>query len=87
MWTRCLAAEGASHQLSAVSIAPGIVDTDMQVAIRGATEEDFPLRLNFVGYKEDGQLADPDEVAAKLFPLVTEQTMNDSGQRFDVRDL
>jgi benzil reductase ((S)-benzoin forming) len=87
MWTRCLAAEGASDQLSAVSIAPGIVDTDMQVAIRSANEEDFPLRQNFVGYKEDGQLADPDEVAAKLFPLVTEQTMNDSGQRFDVRDL
>lgn len=87
MWTKCLAAEGSAHQLSAVSVAPGIVDTNMQVAIRGASEEDFPLRANFIGYKEDGQLAPPQEVAEKLFPLVSEHTMNDSGQRFDVRDL
>ena len=87
MWTRCLAAEGAEHNLSAVSVAPGIVDTAMQATIRGASTEDFPLRGNFVGYHEDGQLVHPDEVAQQLMPLVTEHTMNESGQRFDVRDL
>jgi len=87
MWTRCLAAEGASMNISAVSVAPGIVDTAMQATIRSATDEDFPLRGNFVGYHEDGQLSSPDEVANKLLPLICEQTMNESGQRFDVRDL
>lgn len=87
MWTRCLAAEGASMNLSAVSVAPGIVDTAMQATIRSASDEDFPLRENFVGYHEDGQLSSPDEVAKKLLPLISEHTMNESGQRFDVRDL
>lgn len=87
MWTRCLAAEGAEMNLSAISVAPGIVDTDMQATIRSAADEDFPLRQNFVGYHEDGQLAQADEVAKKLMSLITEQTMNESGQRFDVRDL
>ena len=87
MWTRCLAAEGAEMNLSAISVAPGIVDTDMQATIRSSTGEDFPLKQNFVGYHEDGQLAQADEVAKKLMSLITEQTMNESGQRFDVRDL
>ena len=28
MWTRCLAEEGKSDNISAISVAPGIVDTD-----------------------------------------------------------
>ena len=87
MWTRCLAEEGASQNITAVSVAPGIVDTGMQTAIRSASEEDFPLRANFVGYHEDGQLSDPEHVAAALFPLITAHTVEQSGQRFDVRDL
>ena len=87
MWTRCLAEEGASQNITAVSVAPGIVDTDMQTAIRSASEEDFPLRSNFVGYHEDGQLSKPDDVAKALLPLITAHTVEQSGQRFDVRDL
>ena len=87
MWTRCMALEGAEHGISAVSVAPGIVDTGMQDAIRSASEDDFPLRNTFVGYKEDGQLTHAGDVADQLFQLVTEHTMNESGQRFDVRDL
>lgn len=87
MWTRCMALEGAEHGISAVSVAPGIVDTDMQVAIRSAPQEDFPLHDNFVAYKADGQLTQPKEVADQLFSIVAEHTMNQSGQRFDVRDL
>ena len=30
MWTRCLAEEGESENISALAIAPGIVDTGMQ---------------------------------------------------------
>lgn len=87
MWTRCLAEEGAADNITAVSVAPGIVDTDMQTTIRSASEEDFPLRSNFVGYHEDGQLTKPDDVARALLPLITAHTAEQSGQRFDVRDL
>ena len=87
MWTRCLAEEGASENISAVSVAPGIVDTAMQQAIRSAPPEDFPLLDNFVGYHENGQLSQPEEVAVALFGLITAHTLEQSGQRFDVRDL
>ena len=87
MWTRCLAEEGAVDNISAVSVAPGIVDTDMQTSIRSASAEDFPLLDNFVAYHENGQLAQPDAVADALFDLLTAHTLEQSGQRFDVRDL
>lgn len=87
MWTRCLADEGASENITAVSVAPGIVDTAMQEAIRSAPLEDFPLLDNFVGYNENGQLAQPEDVAVALYGLITAQTHEQSGQRFDVRDL
>ena len=82
-----MAEEGRGHNISAVSVAPGIVDTAMQTTIRSAPEDDFPLRANFVGYHEDGQLSDPEDVAAALFPLMTAHSFDQSGQRFDVRDL
>ena len=87
MWTRCLAEEGATNNISAVSVAPGIVDTDMQTSIRSASPEDFPLLDNFVAYHENGQLTQPDAVASALFDLITAHTLEQSGQRFDVRDL
>ena len=87
MWTRCLAEEGASENISAVSVAPGIVDTDMQRTIRSSTAGDFPLLDNFVGYHENGQLTQPGDVAEALFGLITAHTLEQSGHRFDVRDL
>jgi len=87
MWTRCLAEEGASENISAVSVAPGIVDTAMQRTIRSATAGDFPLLDSFVGYHETGQLSQPGDVAEALFGLITAHTLEQSGQRFDVRDL
>lgn len=87
MWTRCLAEEGAHHNITAVSVAPGIVDTAMQTTIRSASEKDFPLRPNFVAYHEDGQLSKPSDVASALLPLITSHTSEQTGQRFDVRDL
>ena len=87
MWTRCLAEEGASENISAISVAPGIVDTDMQRTIRSSTAGDFPLLDNFVGYHENGQLTQPGDVAEALFGLITAHTLEQSGHRFDVRDL
>ena len=87
MWTRCLAEEGGQHNITAVSVAPGIVNTGMQTAIRSASPEDFPLLENFVGYHENGQLADAETVAEALYGLITSHTEEQSGQRFDVRDL
>ena len=87
MWTRCLAEEGKDHNISAISVAPGIVDTNMQVNIRSSKPEDFPLHPHFVDYHDSGQLVNPEEVAKQLLGLVTTHSMEQTGERFDVRDL
>ena len=87
MWTRCLAEEGQEHNISAISVAPGIVDTGMQKNIRSSNPEHFPLHPHFVDYHETGQLVDPDIVAKQLLVLVTTHEMEKTGGRFDVREL
>jgi benzil reductase ((S)-benzoin forming) len=52
------------------SVAPGIVDTDMQVGIRSAEVVDFSRVDEFVDYKESGKLADAKSVAAKYFQII-----------------
>ena len=87
MWSRCLAEEGAKDGITAIAIAPGIVNTDMQREIRSSSADDFPMVESFVGYYEEGQLTNPDDVAEKLHPLIIGHTTEQSGQRFDVREL
>lgn len=87
MWTRCLAEEGQKKNISAISVAPGIVNTNMQVNIRSSDPDDFPLHPHFVDYHDSGQLVNPEEVAKQLLDLVTNHTMEQTGERFDVRDL
>lgn len=52
--------------LRIASVAPGVVDTDMQADIRAASEDDFPLRERFEAMKREGQLELPVQVAHKL---------------------
>lgn len=83
MWTRCLAEEGESENISALAIAPGIVDTGMQKEIRQADESSFPLLQNFIEYHKNGELTNPDDVAQKLLPYV----IGDLGQNGDILDV
>lgn len=55
---------------SVFSLAPGIVDTAMQSEIRQADQDDFPALDRFVGYKSEGLLSTPEEVASKIFYLI-----------------
>lgn len=49
-----------------VSLAPGIIDTDMQVQLRTADPAGFPEQRRFIEFKVGGALMSPDEAAAKL---------------------
>lgn len=53
-------------QLRAVSLAPGVIDTEMQATIRATPEADFPLRERFVDMKQGGVLATPQDSARAL---------------------
>jgi len=48
------------------SLAPGVIDTNMQVEIRGSSEMMFPDRQRFVDLKNEGKLYDPQKRAVLL---------------------
>lgn len=52
------------------SVGPGIVDTQMQTNLRKVSPEDFTLVDQFIEYKEKNQLADPSDVAKKLYYII-----------------
>ena len=49
-----------------VSLAPGVIDTDMQVQLRAADPAGFPEQGNFIKLKEGGQLTSPHDAAARV---------------------
>jgi sepiapterin reductase len=66
MYTRVLNQEQGEKGVRAVSMAPGIVDTDMQGTIRASDPKDFPALSKFQEFKASGALAQPADVAASL---------------------
>lgn len=67
-FTRCLALDEAHkpHGARVCSLAPGVIDTDMQVQLRGASPEAFPDVGNFQQLQQQGQLTGADEAAARV---------------------
>ena len=67
-FSRCVALEEARHPHGAriVSLAPGVIDTDMQVQLRAARPADFPDLGRFIGLQAQGQLSSPAEAAARV---------------------
>ena len=65
---RAVALEEAAkpHGARIVSLAPGVIDTDMQVQLRASDAALFPDRARFVEMKETGQLDSPATAATKL---------------------
>ena len=67
-FSRCVALEEAVKPNGAriVSLAPGVIDTDMQVQLRSADPGKFPDVGAFKGMKESGALMSPETAAAKV---------------------
>jgi NAD(P)-dependent dehydrogenase (short-subunit alcohol dehydrogenase family) len=67
--TRVIALEGAADGLRAYAVAPGVVDTDMQAAIRQSTEAAFPEVERFRRLALNGGFNSPAWVAEHLLAL------------------
>ena len=67
-FTRCVALEEAQRQNGArvSSLAPGVIDTDMQVHLRTSDASQFPDAGTFVGLKQQGALASPHDAASRV---------------------
>ena len=86
-FTRCLAMDEALKPQGAkvCSLAPGVIDTDMQVQLRSANSSAFPDQPRFAQLQEKGLLTSPEEAARQVLAFLNR---SDFGQDpiGDVRD-
>ena len=70
IFSRCLKAEQEARPKGrparVVSLAPGVVDTDMQTQMRSRGRDAFPQADYFEKMKNDGVLVAPDDAARKI---------------------
>ena len=85
---RAVALEEAAKPRGAriVSLAPGVIDTDMQVQLRSADAALFPDRANFTAMKTEGRLDSPATAATKLLAYLDRADFG-SNPVGDVRDV
>jgi benzil reductase ((S)-benzoin forming) len=71
MFAKVIQEELKEQGVRVFSVAPGIVDTDMQAKIRSAKPEDFPALDRFKAYQNGKLLSTPADVAEKIFYLIS----------------
>ena len=86
-FTRCLALEEAlnPHGAKVCSLAPGVIDTDMQSALRAADGAGFPDLPRFREMKASGALTSADEAAARVLAYLARPDFG-ANPVADVRD-
>ncbi|GKS76807.1 SDR family NAD(P)-dependent oxidoreductase [Acidovorax sp. SUPP950] len=86
-FTRCLALDEAAKPNGAkvCSLAPGVIDTDMQAHLRDASAADFPDVQNFANLKAGGQLTSPADAAARVLAWLERADFGETPVA-DVRD-
>lgn len=78
--------EGARpHGARVVSLAPGVIDTDMQQRLRSADAAEFSARQRFVDLEQGGHLLSPAEVATKILACLAREDFGATAVG-DVRD-
>jgi len=67
-YSRCVALDeaGRANAVRIVSLAPGIIDTDMQTALRTTDAARFPGRERFIQAKDSGALTSPSDAAKRV---------------------
>jgi benzil reductase ((S)-benzoin forming) len=86
-FTRCLALDEAlkPHGARVCSLAPGVIDTGMQVQLRSAPVADFPDQAGFATLKAKGQLSSPQDAASRILSYLMREDFG-SNPVADVRD-
>lgn len=86
-FTRCVALDEAArpHGARVCSLAPGVIDTDMQTQLRGADSKRFPDAGNFAALKEEGKLTSPEDAARRVLAWLARADFGEAPVA-DVRD-
>lgn len=87
-FTRCLALDEAQreHGARVCALAPGVVDTDMQVELRSANAQQFPDQPRFEKLKTQGLLTSSEEAARQILAYLARPDFG-SQSVADVRDM
>jgi benzil reductase ((S)-benzoin forming) len=73
-FSRCTALDEAqrAHGARIVSLAPGVIDTDMQVQLRQADATGFPDQGRFLELKRQGLLSSPERAAQQVLAYLAQ---------------
>jgi benzil reductase ((S)-benzoin forming) len=86
MLTRQLVAEHDGPMFRAITVRPGVIDTDMQTFMRSQTKEALPSIGLFEGFYRDHRLVAPDTVAGKIVDQLVLADV-DQGRTYNYREL
>jgi len=75
-----------SNGIKFLSVAPGIVDTQMQTEIRAVDKDHFSRVDTFINYKKENMLTDPQRLAVQLVDLMKNSSKYQN-PLLDVREL
>lgn len=86
MLTKQLVAEQRASSFRAITLRPGIIDTDMQTFMRTRPDDALPSAAMFKGFHESGQLVPPDTAAATIVSRLL-LTAVEQGRTYSYKDL
>jgi benzil reductase ((S)-benzoin forming) len=86
MLTRQLAAESSAATFRAITVRPGVIDTEMQTFMRTQSPEILPTVELFKGFHRDQRLVAPDTVAKKIIDKLVLADV-EQGRTYNYREL
>jgi benzil reductase ((S)-benzoin forming) len=86
MLTRALAAEQQAPTFRAITVRPGVMDTDMQTFARSQPPDVLPVVDLFKGFQREGRLVAPEVVASKIVTRLVVGDI-DHGRTYSYQDL
>lgn len=88
IFSKCASLEQKTRKypVKLFSVAPGVIDTEMQAGIRNTKKDNFVDLERFIAYKEGGKLMPPDSVAKKIIKLLTIKKF-ESGEFIEIEEL
>ncbi len=88
MFSKVLAEEqkSAKHPAKVISLAPGVVETDMQRTIRSKNKEQFPNIDKFIELKEKGILSSTKQVGETIVSTILDNPKIKNGEEIDLRN-
>jgi benzil reductase ((S)-benzoin forming) len=86
MLTRQLAAEHDAATFRAITVRPGVIDTDMQTFMRSQTPDTLPSIDLFKGFHREHRLVAPDTVAGKIVDKLVLSDV-EQGHTYNYREL